>query len=272
MNPKLNPKRFIPRDLRIFNESMNELKDHVETLRKSRDYVFPSDAHIIVMCDGRSFSKLIKKQFKLPFDDEFIELMNETAKYVCENVEGVRFAYVQSDEISFYIHASELSNGFFRNRLCKLQSLIAAMCTGKFIQLYTKKYFEKYNALPDFLIQFDCKVWDVPDETEVWKWFVYRQMDCMRNAKQQYAQALYSHKQLMNLTVDEQIQKIYDEKQIDYYEDVPDYCQNGRVIYKIEREMTNEYGTFMRHFWEIYAAMPFNHIDNFKKYSNIINA
>ena len=36
-------------------------------------------------------------------DKSFIGMMNETAKFLCENIQGAKFAYVQSDEISLLL-------------------------------------------------------------------------------------------------------------------------------------------------------------------------
>ena len=53
----------------------------------------------VMRLDGRSFSKFCKR-FKKPFDDDFVRMMNESAKYVAENVQGCKIGFVQSDEIT----------------------------------------------------------------------------------------------------------------------------------------------------------------------------
>ena len=77
------------------------------------------------MLDGRSFSKMVKNKFELPFDDNFIDMMNETAKYICKKIQGALFAYVQSDEISILL--SDKGDTFFGGRLNKMQSIIASI-------------------------------------------------------------------------------------------------------------------------------------------------
>lgn len=42
---------------------------------------------VIVRIDGRAFHTFTRK-FKEPFDDILIETMQETTKYLCENVQG----------------------------------------------------------------------------------------------------------------------------------------------------------------------------------------
>ena len=199
------------------------LKERMKYLQWLRDYKLDKDSYILCHIDGRAFSKMIKKRFKLPFDDDFMQMMDETAAYVCENVHGAKCAYVQSDEItivitSFKYEGDELINGsaFFDYRLCKLQSIIASLATAKFNQLYTlrminedsdKSIKQQINEIP--LIQFDCKCWDVNTYDDMFAWFKFRQNDCIRNSKQQFAQAYCSHKDLLNKNSDEQIEYCY---------------------------------------------------------------
>ena len=196
------------------------LKERMKYLQWLRDYKLDKDSYILCHIDGRAFSKMIKKRFKLPFDDEFMQMMDETAAFVCENVQGAKLAYVQSDEISIVItsfkyEGNELLNSspFFDYRLCKLQSIIASLATAKFNQLYTlwminedsdKSIRQQINEIP--LIQFDCKCWDVNTYDDMFAWFKFRQNDCIRNSKQQFAQSYCSHKDLLNKNSDEQVE------------------------------------------------------------------
>lgn len=192
----------------------NNLKEKCYYYRDLTDYKLMPNSYVICMVDGRAFSHYIKKKFQLPFDDEFINMMNESAKYVCENVSGCRFAYTQSDEVSFLITDFHKENecivkeaSFFGYRLCKMQSIIASLMTAKFNQLISIKALEhsKINAykrtpeeiLNDVgLVQFDCKCWTVPNANDVYAWFLFRQLDCIRNSKQAVAQSVCSHKML----------------------------------------------------------------------------
>ena len=79
------------------------LKDRMKALQAERDYRLDKDSYILCHIDGRAFSKMIKKKFRLPFDDDFMRMMDDTAAYVCENVQGAKLAYVQSDEITVVI-------------------------------------------------------------------------------------------------------------------------------------------------------------------------
>ena len=98
------------------------LEDRMLYLRSLTDYKLIPNDYVLIMLDGRSFSSTIKRYFKKPFDDTFINIMNETALYLCNNVQGCKFAYVQSDEISLILTDFEIpeTDSFFGYRLEKI--------------------------------------------------------------------------------------------------------------------------------------------------------
>jgi len=238
------------------------LKEKTKTAQAKRNYVLDVDKYVLVHVDGRSFSRMVKNKFKKPFDEDFIRMMNETAIYLCENVQGAKVAYVQSDEISLLLKKdSPEGDIFFGGRLCKMQSIIASLATAKFNQLMTAYELKKRDnpqkvgelTYRDFgtsydyveslpLYQFDCKVWDVDTANDALAWFLFRNIDCVRNSKQQAAQTWLSHKELLNKQTDEQIALLKDVYGVDWY-DFPQSQKYGRVIDKTtveaKREMPN---------------------------------
>lgn len=260
------------------------LKEKCEYYRSLTDYRLVPNSYVLVMVDGHKFSSLIKNKFEKPFDSKFVEMMNETAKYLCENIQGAKFAYTQSDEISLLITDFETptTDSFFSYRLCKMQSLIAAMATAKFNQIYAlynaKKQNEKISKLKAnddmafvdvasalTLCTFDCKVWTVPNANDAYAWFLYRQTDCIRNSKQQTAQTYLPHKSLVGLDSDAQIAKTLEEKGVDWNL-INSGCKYGRLIYKVETEMekdlpTGEHIQFVRNVWTPVPATDFK-VDN----------
>ena len=259
----------------------NSLKDKCEYFRSLTDYKLVPNSYVIAMLDGRAFSNLVKKKFTLPFDDKFIGYMDTVAKYLCENVQGAKFAYVQSDEISLLITDFDTpdTDAPFGYRICKLQSLLASMATGKFNQLVAvdllKEHQYEYENYPFCdawdevakmkLAEFDCKVWSVPDYNTAFCHFLWRQNDCTRNSKQQAAQTFLSHKQLNKKSADEQIELLAEEKGIVWCKDYDDGKKYGRLIYKEEQTYLvskpdgngYETGTYTRDKWEIHFAGPF---------------
>lgn len=224
------------------------LKDKCEYYRSLTDYKLMPNSYVLAMVDGHCFSKLIKNKFDKPFDDLFIKMMNETAKYLCENIQGAKFAYTQSDEISILItdFDTPMTDSYFSFRLCKMQSLIAAMATAKFNQMYAKMAYDyqgyglkKFDMKEYPTCTFDCKVWTVPNANDAYAWFLYRQTDCIKNSKAQTAQAYLSHKELVGLTSDDMIAKLKNEKGIDWY-DFESGKKYGRVIKKVETPMEKD--------------------------------
>lgn len=254
------------------------LEDKCLYYRGLGEYRLLPNSYVMVMLDGRSFSHMVKNRFQKPFDDDFIRMMNETAKYVCKNVQGAKFAYVQSDEISIVLtdFDTPTTDAFFGNRLSKLHSIIASLATAKFNQLMLSYHIERNaydNCLFDSentiysandavraidnapLYQFDCKCWNVPTYNDVFAWFLYRNIDCTKNSKQQTAQTYLPHKELMGKTTDVQIEYLKEVKDIDWN----DFTANkkwGRFIWKCEKELVNPQGEpYTRYVWEVFDGV-----------------
>ena len=201
------------------------LEDKCQYYRGLTDYRIQGNNDILVMLDGKNFSKLIKNNFQKPFDNDFINMMNKTAQFLCENVQGVKFAYTQSDEISLLItdYDTPETDTLFGGRLCKIQSILASLATSEFNrQFICYNVFHKgapgkntEDSIMNLkLAQFDCKCWTVPNQNDAFAWFLYRQIDCIRNSKQQSTQTYLSHKQLLGLDTDAQIALLKEEKNL----------------------------------------------------------
>ena len=263
------------------------LEDKCLYYRSLSDYKLLPNSYVIVMLDGRSFSHMIKNKFLKPFDDNFIRMMNETAEYVCKNVQGCKFAFVQSDEISLVLtdFDTPTTDAFFSNRLCKLQSIIASLATAKFNQLMTSYHFDKMwdeGYAPDLsvdnicnkieelpLYQFDCKCWNVPTYNDVFAWLLYRQNDCIKNSKQQTAQTCLPHKELLGKNTDEQIALLKETKGIDWTL-FPNDRKYGRFIWKEEVQLVSDDGyQYTRHMWKTHAAYPLNDEHNRQIFNNM---
>ena len=278
-------------------EENTTLKDKCREYQKRRDYHVDADKFIIAHIDGRSFSKMIKNKFNKPFDSSFINMMNETASYLCAMVQGVHLAYVQSDEISLLIKKNTPeSDVFFGGRLCKMQSIIASLATAKFNQLYMINYFKKHEDKNPFyeerhyttsecvetitnfpLCQFDCKVWDVDTANDAMAWFLFRNIDCIRNSKQQTAQAYLPHNALLGLDSDTQIKKLLDEKGVDW-NSFSGGEKWGRLIYREKEEKTHTFinkngetvtETYVRNVWKSHDGIDLTIVENREKLANI---
>lgn len=260
------------------------LEDKCLYYRGLNDNRLMPNVPVLVMVDGRGFSKLIKNHFNKPFDDDFISIMNDVAKTLCEKVQGVKCAYVQSDEISLLLDDSVEGDLFFGGRLCKMLSIIPSIATARFQQLMigldvAKEDNDIMGAIINSpLYQFDCKVWTVPNKNDAYAWFLYRQIDCVKNSKQQTAQTYCSHKSLLNKDADEQITFLKEQKGIDWNTDYDDGKKYGRFIVKRpltqtkyipELKKTVEY---TRDVWSVENAYPLFDEGNKEKFLEMVPA
>lgn len=252
-----------PIDYKSFDFTGLSLGDRMKALQSLRDYKLDKKEYVLCHIDGRAFSKLIKHNFELPFDDKFIDFMNQTAIYLCESIQGCKLAYVQSDEISLLLtdFSKEETGNFFQYRLCKLQSVIASLATGEFNRLwYCDQIINNPSNAVDIIssrkpVQFDCKAWNVYEYNDAFAWFKFRQNDCIRNSKQQAAQTYVKpRKKLVGLNTDQQIELLKNEYGIDWNE-YSNGKKYGRLIRRCEYEaegenpITHEYGMSIRHKW-----------------------
>ena len=57
---------------------------------------------VALRIDGKAFHTFTKG-FQKPFDEVLIKSMQETMKYLCENIQGCVLGYTQSDEITLIL-------------------------------------------------------------------------------------------------------------------------------------------------------------------------
>lgn len=215
------------------------LKEKCEYYRSLTDYRLVPNGYVIVMIDGKNFSRLIKNKFEKPFDDWFISTMNGTAEHVMKSIQGCVGAFVQSDEISILIKDTGETTMPFDGRMCKLLSIIPATATSYFMKQIIARNLEtgmKIDDIPDHV--FDCKVWNVPTKNDALAWFIYRQNDCVKNSKQQFCQTYLPHGKLMGLNTDMQVTLCETETGHDWTV-LPKDRQYGRFFSRVLTEMTN---------------------------------
>lgn len=157
---------------------------------------------VIIRLDGKAFHTLTRHCDK-PFDANFIDAMKETARYLCENIQGCKLGYVQSDEISLLLTDFDLltTDAWFDHNLQKMCSVSASMATVMFNKIWQVCH-ENTLAL------FDSRCFNIPKE-EVANYFVWRQKDWIRNSVQMLAQAYFSHKELHKKKVPDMHEMLY---------------------------------------------------------------
>lgn len=212
-------------------------------------YFLPRRTYTMLRCDGKAFHSYTKGCEK-PFDMGLIEDMNNTAIYLCENIQGAKLGFVQSDEISILMTDFDTikTDAWFDGNIQKIVSVAASMATAKFNQLRQLRYIkEKFdNNITNIthrwmelleekkLAEFDARVFIIPSKTEVMNSLIWRQKDCVRNSIQSVAQSLYSHKELNNKNTN-QMQEMIWQKGINW-NDYDSTLKRGRLIIKEQYE------------------------------------
>ena len=75
------------------------MKEQYEVRTKS---YLPRRTYTVIRLDGKAFHTFTKG-FERPYDMNLINAMDYTTKMLCENIQGARVAYTQSDEISILL-------------------------------------------------------------------------------------------------------------------------------------------------------------------------
>ncbi len=171
--------------------------------------------------------------------------MQETAKYLCENIQGCSLAYTQSDEISLLLidYQRFETSAWFDYEIQKMCSISASMATMAFNkifrdtvgELHIKGALEKeYSCILYKAAQkgamFDSRVFNIPRE-EVTNYFYWRQLDASRNSIQMVGQANFSHKELQNKSCNDIQDMLITQKGINW-NDFPTYQKRGSCVVK----------------------------------------
>ena len=192
----------------------DRMKNNYENITR---YYLTRRMPVIIRVDGRSFHTFTKG-FKKPFDDVLVKTMQDTMKYLCENVQGCVLGYTQSDEVSLVLtdYAELTTDAWFGNNLQKMCSVSASMATLTFNKAFNDnivKYIDNnldsdcgvtkdLTEYTKILINarnkgamFDSRVFTIPKE-EVCNALIWRQQDATRNSIQSVGQANFSQKEL----------------------------------------------------------------------------
>ena len=196
----------------------DRMKNNYENITR---YYLTRRMPVIIRVDGRSFHTFTKG-FKKPFDDILVKTMQDTMKYLCENIQGCVLGYTQSDEISLVLtdYAELTTDAWFGNNLQKMCSVSASMATLAFNKFFSDRVQDfMYACCDDFgddilpekqndydlaynvyfkklyTAMFDSRVFTIPKE-EVCNALIWRQQDATRNSIQSVGQANFSQKEL----------------------------------------------------------------------------
>ena len=178
---------------------------------------------VAIRIDGKAFHTFTRG-FKKPFDDLLMDTMQQTTKYLCENIQGCVLGYTQSDEITLILvdYKNLNSSAWFDYEVQKMCSISASMATMFFNKYFRQKLdeihedmmeawnvpddmyklVETYEKAIDRGAMFDARVFNIPKE-EVTNLIYWRQLDATRNSIQMVGQANFSHKELQGKSCNE---------------------------------------------------------------------
>lgn len=186
---------------------MQRMKENYENRAK---HFLVRRTPVIIRIDGKAFHTYTKGLDK-PFDEGLIRDMQNTAVYLCEQIQGAKCAYVQSDEISILVtdYDTLTTDGWFNYNQSKIESISASLATAKFNELRIMKplMLGEYSCTDSDIMDlqnddykfklglFDSRAFNIPKE-EVANYFLARQKDAVKNSISSLAQSLYSHKEI----------------------------------------------------------------------------
>lgn len=235
---------------------------------------------VIIRLDGKAFHTFTRGM-KKPFDNVLMKTMQDTMKYLCENIQGCVLGYTQSDEITLVLTDYETitTDAWFGYNVQKMASISASMATLAFNKFFEENcnivwdsYYEawnhteeetKYNEMLYSKLNkalFDSRVFSIPKE-EVCNCLIWRQQDATRNSIQSVGQANFSQKQLNGKSCEMIQDMLFTEKGINW-NDFPTDCKRGSCCYKREVEKvvtipkTNEERLVNRSEWFIDKDIP----------------
>ena len=232
---------------------------------------------VAIRIDGKAFHTFTKG-FQKPFDEILVKSMQDTMKYLCENIQGCVLGYTQSDEITLilvdYKHLN--SDAWFDYEIQKMCSIAASMATMAFNKafasnvakqskrLYSEYLEEKDASYIDTLeiamnkgAMFDARCFNIPKE-EVANLIYWRQLDATRNSIQMVGQANFSHKELQNKSCNMIQEMLFAEKGINW-NDYPTYLKRGSCCIKTTIQNPNvdiKDGAYPKSIWMIDLDIP----------------
>lgn len=240
---------------------MGKKNDALGTRMKSYEHIsrtyLTRKMPVIIRLDGKAFHSFTRG-FKRPFDEVFVKSMQETMKYLCENIQGCVLGYTQSDEITLVLvdYKTRESDAWFDNNIQKMVSVSASMATMAFNRIFQSEIYKyedewrcsltpqsvtiqenhrKYVAAIQKAAckgaMFDSRAFILPKE-EVVNCLIWRQQDATRNSILSVGQANFSDKQLHGKKCDVIQDMLFIEKGINW-NDYPTTLKRGSCCIKV---------------------------------------
>ena len=267
----------------------DSLGDRMKTYEVVSRFYLTRRMPVIIRLDGKAFHTFTKGM-KKPCDTILTKTMQDTMKYLCENIQGCVLGYTQSDEITLVLvdYQTIDSCAWFDNQVQKMASVSASMATMYFnkyfnsailnydfewkssltpqsieIQEKHKTYMNNLRKAAEKGAMFDARVFNLPKE-EVINCLIWRQQDATRNSIQAAGQYYFSHKELQGKTCNDIQDMLFLKKGVNWSEDYATVFKRGSCCIKVpamEAFSVDKNGNvvekeIIRSHWEIDTEIP----------------
>ena len=267
----------------VNDELGKRMKEFYEQVPKTR---LMRRTPVALRIDGKAFHTFTRG-FQKPFDAVLMTAMQNTMKYLCENIQGCVFGYTQSDEITLILidYQKFTSSAWFDYEVQKMCSISASMATMAFNKYFAQEVdkwgdetfgYEWYEGgtndpevinTPEWKLagiyskaidkgaMFDARCFNIPKE-EVANLIYWRQLDATRNSIQMVGQANFSHSELQGKSCNMIQDMLLTQKDINW-NNFPIDCKRGAACiydnYQNPDSITN--GDIIKG-WRIDREMP----------------
>ena len=205
----------------------------------TRDYLQPR-TFTIIRIDGKAFHTFTRGLDK-PFDEDLADAMLSAMAEVFNSIQGVKYAYTQSDEISLVLTDFDdySTQPWFGGNIQKIASVSASHATVGFNKTWIRNILNMDHILgsdPVYTFdnanwaEFDSRVFQLPNREEVINYFIWRQQDAVRNSISGLAQSLYSAGKLHGKNLKEMQEMCFEKGK--NWNDVPTKFKRGMGFYK----------------------------------------
>jgi tRNA(His) 5'-end guanylyltransferase len=218
--------------------SINDaLGDRMKEYERRNQYFLQRRTPVIIRVDGKAFHTFTRG-FQKPFDEVLGNAMMRTMEYLCQNISGCIFGYVQSDEITLVLQDYRKLNtdawfGYRTDKLCSIAASMATMAFNKYFYPEVLKWYDKtiadnifqeqenvklmkaYQNAAEKGAMFDARCFNIPKE-EVCNCIYWRQLDATRNSIQMVGQANFSHAELQGKSCNEIQDMLHEQRGINW--------------------------------------------------------
>lgn len=210
---------------------MEDVKDslgqRMKDYEKLYEYKLMPTLPALIRLDGVCFHSFTRDMAR-PFDEDLSKIMYMVLEHLMKET-NARFGYTQSDEISLLLYSDDAkSQIYFDGDVKKIISVLAAKASvylNMLVEIYMR---DKMGRVPVM----DCRAWNVPSKAETANYFIWRELDAVRNSVSMAASSVYSHQELYKKN-NQQKQDMLFEKGINW-NNYPSYFKRGTYVQRCQ--------------------------------------